>query len=392
MTAEPRCNAALIYGQENLEYDFGPEHPLQPIRLRLTFELVRDLGLLGQPGVSLVSPRRASDEELALVHHEAYIRKAQEYSAPGAKWYAMDTPFGLGTVDNPLFDGMHDASAYSVGGSLVAAEMVMEGRAKHAFNVAGGLHHAMPQLASGFCVYNDVAVAIASVRAKHRCRVMYVDIDAHHGDGVQHVFYESPDVLTVSFHESGEYLFPGTGSVYEMGRGAGYGFSVNVPFEPLTFDQVYLEAFREIVPPLAHRFRPDVIFSQMGCDAHWADPLAHLMLTLQGFRTIYQELHALAHEVCEGRWVALGGGGYQVHTVVPKAWATLFAEMCDTDPGDLVPHSWAMLSQRFERQPISLKFVDERLPRIPDHRLVSVVAAAQRAVTYLKEMVFPEVR
>lgn len=390
--AEPKCNAALIYGQENLAYDFGPEHPLQPIRLRLTFELVRELELLNRSDVSLVSPRLATDEELTLVHHEAYIRKAREYSAPGAKWYAMDTPFGLGTVDNPLFDGMHEASAYTVGGSLIAAEMVMGGRAKHAFNLAGGLHHAMPRLASGFCVYNDVAVAIASMRAKHQCRVMYVDIDAHHGDGVQHVFYETPEVLTVSLHESGEYLFPGTGSVFEVGRGDGYGYSVNVPFEPMTFDEVYLEAFREIVPPLARQFRPDVIVSQMGCDAHWSDPLAHLMLTLQGFRTIYRELHALAHEVCDGRWVALGGGGYQLHTVVPKAWAMLFAEMCDSDPGDLVPHSWAALSQRFERQPVSLMFLDERLPRIPEHRLGSVVAAARRAVAYLKEVVFPQVR
>ncbi|MGQ9676957.1 MAG: acetoin utilization protein AcuC [Chloroflexota bacterium] len=392
LRAESKCNAVLVYGQEYSDYNFGPEHPLQPIRLRLTYELIKALDLLTRPDVALAPPRKATDEELALIHHPNYIRKAQELSVPGAKWYAMDTPFGLGTEDNPVFDGMHDAAAYSVGGSLVASELVMEGRTRHSFNVGGGLHHALPARASGFCVYNDAAIAITSVRQKYGCRVLYVDIDAHHGDGVQDAFYQSPEVLTISLHESGRYLFPGSGDVHEVGRGPGYGYSINLPFEPLTFDQVYLEAFREIVPAAARAFRPDVIVSQMGCDAHWNDPLAHLLLTMDGFRTIYREVHALAHELCEGRWIALGGGGYQLHTVVPKAWALLFAEMCDVAPDDEVPHTWLSLSQRFEKEPVSLRFKDERVPRLPERRVEAITTATQAIVEYLKRTVLPEVQ
>lgn len=367
-------------------YDFGPEHPLQPIRLRLTYELIRALGILTAPGVVLISPRMATEEELALVHSPEYIRQVKDLSQPGARWRLVGCPFGLGTDDNPVFEGMHSASAYTVGGSLVAAEQVIEGRVDHAFNMAGGLHHAHPAGAAGFCVYNDAAVAIASLWQRYQCRAMYVDFDAHHGDGVQEAFYDSPHVLTVSIHESGHYLYPGTGDVHEIGRGAGQGYSVNVPLEPLSFDELYLEVFRQIVPPLARRFRPDVIVTQMGCDTHWSDPLAHLLLTLQGYQTLYREVHELVHQVCDGRWVAVGGGGYQVHTVVPRAWTLLFAEMCDLELENEVPAAWASVSQQYETEPVSMKLLDERSLEVPEQRIVSIRSSAQAAVEYIKEI------
>jgi acetoin utilization protein AcuC len=250
-----------------------------------------------------------------------------------------DIAHGLGTPDDPVFEGMHEASALVAGASLTAAQAVWSGATEHAVNIAGGLHHAMPRNASGFCIYNDPAVAIAWMLDNGAQRVAYVDIDVHHGDGVQAIFYDDPRVLTISLHESGRYLFPGTGFPDEIGA---HGTSVNVALLPGTTDAGWLRAFHAVVPPLVRAFQPDALFTQHGCDTHVLDPLAHLGLTVDGQRSSYAALHALAHDVTDGRWIAVGGGGYELVQVVPRIWTHLLAEVAgiSIDGGTPTPQVW----------------------------------------------------
>jgi acetoin utilization protein AcuC len=234
---------------------------------------------------------------------------------------------------------MHAASAAVCGASITAAEAVATGRARHAFNPAGGLHHARRREASGFCIYDDPAAAIAKVLELHPdWRVMYVDVDVHHGDGVQWIFYDEPRVLTVSFHQSGRYLYPGTGFEDEIGDGDARGTAANVPLMPLTGEDEYLWALEQVVPALAEAFSPHLVLTQLGADTHHGDPLANLGLTMRAYPRMARILHETADRFCEGRWVATGGGGYQAETVVPKVWTIHFAEMCGRP--DLVPAEW----------------------------------------------------
>jgi acetoin utilization protein AcuC len=235
---------------------------------------------------------------------------------------------------------MHDAAAHIVGSTLRAAELVMSGEVRRSFAIAGGLHHARRAEAAGFCVYNDLAVAACWLQRTHQARVMYVDIDAHHGDGVQWIFYGDPEVLTVSFHESGAFLFPGTGFIDEMGEGDGYGYSVNVPFDPHTDDAAFLPAVTELLPQLAAAFGPDVILLQAGCDAHLLDPLTHLRCTTGLYHDMVRAVCDVADEHCGGRVIATGGGGYAIHEVVPRAWSLVWAALCGVDPGNDVPARW----------------------------------------------------
>src|SRR5215472_3351773 len=309
-----------------MAYRLSEEHPLQPLRVQLTVELIRDLGL--DALAEIVPPRRATDDEIALCHAPSYIRLVERLSADEPVPVSEAAAAGFGTPDNPIAPGMHEACAAVVGGSLVAAEAVHSGAALHAFNPAGGLHHAMRDRASGFCVYNDVAVAVAWLRARGH-RVAYVDVDVHHGDGTQALFYSDPDVLTISLHESGRYLFPGTGFPDETGVGAAKGTSANLPLAPYTWDEPWLAAFEATVPPLLRAFRPTVLVTQDGCDTHALDPLAHLLGSTAIWPRVGRRFHELAHELCEGRWLATGGGGYAVREVVPRAWTLLFAEMVE---------------------------------------------------------------
>jgi acetoin utilization protein AcuC len=328
-----------------MAYRLSEDHPLQPLRIKLAVELMRDLGLIEH--CELVPPRQASDAEIGLCHSAAYLDLVRALSDPGRRG-AVRRPAvvasGFASPDNPVADGMHEACAVVVGGSIVAAEAVHGGAALHAFNPAGGLHHAARDRASGFCVYNDVAVAVAWLRARGH-RVACVDVDVHHGDGTQELFYSDPQVLTVSLHESGRYLFPGTGSPREAGAGEGRGRSANLPLMPYTWDEPWLAAFEATVPPLLREFRPTVLVTQDGCDTHFLDPLAHLQASTRIWPRIGRRFHELAHELCEGRWVATGGGGYAVREVVPRAWTLLFAEMVERpelatgliDPAPFVP-------------------------------------------------------
>jgi len=334
---------AFLWRDDLVAYRFADSHPLNPIRLEATLDLLRTSGLLGSLDIASFEPAR--DEDLALVHDERYIRAVQRYSVRRPETLTAQerreaANFGLGTVDNPLFFGMHEAAAMVVGGALRAAELVMDGTVQHAVHLGGGLHHALPERAAGFCIYNDPAAAIAYIRRRWGARVAYVDIDAHHGDGVQWIFYEDPDVLTVSIHESGYHLFPGTGHEHERGRGAAWGTAVNIPLSPGTDDDSWLACFEAVVPAALRAFRPDVLVTQHGCDAHRWDPLTHLAVSTRALARAAAILHGLAHELCQGRWVVLGGGGYELFRVVPRAWTQLWAEVACRPQPQAVPDRW----------------------------------------------------
>jgi acetoin utilization protein AcuC len=319
----------LVWGEQFMSYVLSPDHPLQPERVRLAVYLIRRLGL--DEFAETVSPRVATRAELELAHTPAYIDLVRRLSDPveraGVKFREI-AEGGFGTADNPVADGMDEACAVVVGGSLVAAEAVHRGDALHAFNPAGGLHHARRDRASGFCVYNDVAVAAEWLRRQGH-RVAVVDVDVHHGDGTEAFFYSSPDVLTISLHESGRYLFPGTGFPDEVGTGEGRGFAANLPLLPYAWDEPWLAAFDAVVPPLLRDFRPTVLVTQDGCDTHALDPMAHMQASTRIWPHVGRRFHELAHELCDGRWVALGGGGYAIREVVPRAWTLLFSEMVE---------------------------------------------------------------
>jgi len=335
------------HGQEFQAYNFGPSHAFNPIRQELTLDLVVKAGLL--QAAHIRAPRAARLDELMLFHERGYIEAVQK---AGGSSPVADPGRGIGSPDNPAFSGMHEAAAFRVGATLDAVQDVITGDAEHCANFAGGLHHALPGKASGFCIYNDIGVAIAWLRRTLGCKVAYVDLDAHHGDGVQWGFYDDPDVLTVSIHESGRYLFPGTGDVDETGAGDAAGTSVNIPLLPGTDGESWLECVNTVVPDVIDAFRPDILITQHGCDAHRLDPLTHLSVSVEAMERAAALLHRLAHEYCNGRWVALGGGGYAVWQVVPRAWGLIWANLCDQKPEGRLPEDW--LQTWRERSPVPL--------------------------------------
>lgn len=318
------CDALFVYSDQLLRYRFSEQHPFNQFRLTLTIDLLRQLNALDDS--QIVEPRMASDEELMLIHDPEYV-EAVKKAGRGELSEAAGEGFGLGTEDTPMFKNMHEASAFLVGGTLTAADQVMAGRANHAIHLGGGLHHGFRGKASGFCIYNDSSVAIKYLQKKYKARVLYVDTDAHHGDGVQWSFYDDPEVATYSIHETGRYLFPGTGNINERGHGQGYGYSFNVPLDAFTEDESWLSSYETTLREVAHFFKPDVILTQNGADAHYYDPLTHLSATMQIYKRIPALAHELAHEYCDGRWIAVGGGGYDIWRVVPRAWSLLWLEM-----------------------------------------------------------------
>ncbi|MEN0129413.1 MAG: acetoin utilization protein AcuC [Brevundimonas sp.] len=336
----------VVWSPEMLGYDFGHGHPMTSDRLELTYRLAEQLGVLD--GVELVAPGIASDELLATVHEQDYVRAVRLAAEHGR----LDSARGLGTHDDPVFPHMHEAAARVVAGTVEAARAVWAGEVEHAVNLSGGLHHAMPGAASGFCVYNDAAVAIRATLDAGAQRVAYVDVDAHHGDGVQTVFWDDPRVLTISVHETGHALFPGTGHARETGGPGALGSAVNVALPSGTGDEGWLRAIDAVVPAAVREFAPDVLVTQHGCDSHLLDPLTHLRVTVDAQRLVATWLHDLAHEVAGGRWVALGGGGYAVVDVVPRAWTHVLAIAAHAplDVSTDVPDEWrAMVSERYGR-------------------------------------------
>jgi acetoin utilization protein AcuC len=327
---------AAPWDRRLLDYDFGSSHPLAPVRVELTMELAAALGVLDRISVLDFSP--ADDAALALVHTPDYIaavRSAGESLQP-------DLAHGLGTADDPVFADMHEASALVAGATLRAAQAVHSGSHDHGVSVSGGLHHAMPSNASGFCVYDDPAIAIAWLLSQGVERIAYVDIDVHHGDGVQAIFWDDPRVLTISLHESGRTLFPGTGWADETGGPTAPGSAINVPLPAGTNDVTWHAAFDEVVPAALREFAPQYLVSQHGCDTHALDPLANLLLTVDGQRLAHAKVHELAHEICDGRWVGCGGGGYELVQVVPRTWTHLLAIATGEpiDPETETPETW----------------------------------------------------
>lgn len=331
-------SSALIYSPLYESFDYGPAHPLRMMRLTVAHELMGACGLLSIPGARYIDARMATDDELLLFHRPEYLTVLKDVNEGRPVPWAGH--FGLGPGDNPVFRGLLDWSRLVTGASLQAAELVESGDVGVAFNVAGGLHHARSTRASGFCYINDPVIAIISLLQKGR-RVAYIDIDAHHGDGVQDAFFGDDRVLTVSIHESGNSLFPGTGFVEEMGSGNGFGYSVNVPLPPCADDELFLYAFESIVPPIIEQFRPDIVVSQLGVDSLRGDPLTHLNYTNIGFCRAVDTLRKIS-----AKWVALGGGGYEISNVA-RAWTLAWASMNDIELPDLVPEAFVL---RFREQ------------------------------------------
>ncbi|WP_153730690.1 acetoin utilization protein AcuC [Sporosarcina obsidiansis] len=342
--------ASFIFSPDQLNYEFSETHPFNQKRIILTMDLLKEIGAI-QPD-EIVVPRTATDEELLLAHDAKYIEIVKKASK-GEVNENIGSIYGIGTEDTPFFPDMHEASAFLVGGTLSAIEEVMEGRSRYALNLGGGLHHGFQGKASGFCIYNDSSVAIKYLQKKYGARVLYVDTDAHHGDGVQWTFYDDPSVCTFSIHETGRYLFPGTGNVTERGNGKGYGTSFNFPIDAFTEDESFLHIYHTALREVAAYFKPDVILTQNGADAHYFDPLTHLYSTLKIYEEIPKVAKEIAEEYCDGRWIAIGGGGYDIWRVVPRAWSHLWLTMksIPTPTGPL-PDGW--LKKWQPEAPVSL--------------------------------------
>ena len=382
--------AQLMWDEAVTGYDFGPGHPMDPVRLALTRKLVGALGVDRE--LEIVAAKPAGESTLRLVHRDDYIEAVKAASADPA---GADTSYGLGTLDDPAFAGMHEVSALIAGQSVAAAEAVWRGEVLHAVNFTGGLHHAMPGAASGFCVYNDAALAIARLLELGVERVAYVDVDVHHGDGVQAAFWEDPRVLTISVHEHPRTRFPQSGWPQATGAGAGEGAAVNLPLPAGTGDAGWVRAFHAVVPDLLADFRPQVLVSQHGADTHFEDPLAHLAVSLDAQRAVQLACHELAHEYADGKWVALGGGGYAVVDVVPRSWTHLVAIAAGRPvaPETVIPEGWRQEVYARTRELAPQRMTDGRWPVSwapweggydPADRLDQSVLATRRAAFPLR--------
>jgi len=381
-------SAAVMWDDALTRYDFGPGHPFDPVRIRLTMALAGELGVLSFPAVSVISPEPATDSEIETVHDPRYVAVVRHVG----RALVPAVGFGLGTDDDPVFEGMHEAAALVVGATLAAARSVWSGATAHAVSVAGGHHHAMRANASGFCVYNDPAITIKWLLSAGAERVAYVDLDVHHGDGVQAAFYDDPRVLTISLHEHPATLFPGTGMPDETGTGDGAGYAVNVALPAGTDDAGWLRALDAVALPLLRSFKPTVLVSQHGCDSHRLDPLAHLSLSVDGQRQAQLTMHELAHELCDGRWIATGGGGYALVQVVPRTWTHLLAVAAGAplDPETATPAQWRELARSLTGETAPPTMTDGVPPRYVSFASgMDPDDAVDRAIMRTRSAVFP---
>ncbi|MFH5206741.1 acetoin utilization protein AcuC [Antrihabitans sp. NCIMB 15449] len=334
-------SSSVVWSPSYLGYTWTRGHPMNPTRLDLTMRLARAIGLLD--GVEMIEPSAANDADLLRIHTPDYIAAVKTANTHPVPFDALDPPYGLGSADNPIFPNMHEAASIITGGTLAAAREIAAGRTRRAVSIGGGMHHAMAGSAAGFCVYNDVAVAISWLLDNGYDRIAYIDVDVHHGDGVQRAFYADPRVLTVSVHQHPATLWPSTGYPSECGVGAAEGTSINLAVLPQTSDAMWLRAFHAVVPGAVESFRPQIIISQCGVDTHREDPLADLALTVDGQRAAFLAMRDLADTHAEGRWLAVGGGGYGLIRVVPRSWTHLIAAALDRtiDPTTPIPSSWS---------------------------------------------------
>lgn len=383
------CNCSYIYSDELLNYHFHADHPFNQKRVLLTTELLMAANQLQMKDI--IKPRLASDNELALFHDRRYIEavKKASYNNSVPK-HAFALEYGLGTEDTPIFNNMHESSALIVGATLTAVEQVFEGGQDHVLSLAGGLHHGLKRKASGFCIYNDVAVAIKFIREHYNCRVLYVDTDAHHGDGVQWAFYDDPNVCTFSIHETGRYLFPGTGDASERGIKMGHGYTFNLPLDAFTQDESFLHVYKTAFKEICSFFQPDIIITQNGADAHYYDPLTHLCASMEIYEEIPSLAHKLAHEYCNGKWIALGGGGYDIWRSVPRAWGQIWNVMRDGLPKEgKLPIEWLNKWQpeALKKLPTYWHDLAETIPTIPRKAEINEknIQMLERTLKYLKQ-------
>jgi acetoin utilization protein AcuC len=369
---------AFVYTEDFSKFDYGLTHPLKSFRLKLTYELIKSCGLLSLQDTKLIEPEMANEEDLLMFHEEGYINILKALN--NGRMIPVAEFFGIGPGDNPVFQGMYDWSRLVTGASLKAASLVASGEVDIAFNISGGLHHAMSNYASGFCYINDPVIAIMSL-LKKGYRVAYIDIDAHHGDGVQNAFYKSNKVLTISVHETGNMLFPGTGFENETGEGDGSGYSVNIPMPSGSDDALFIYAFNEIVPPIIKKFQPDIVVSQLGIDSFYNDPLAHLNYTTVGFCEAVRKIREISP-----KWVALGGGGYNMANVA-RAWTLAWVIMNEAEIPDEIPAEFLEKYSQYGFQNKDIRdkdYVEKRLQKSEMRQEVEIV------ISYIKKNVFPE--
>jgi acetoin utilization protein AcuC len=368
---------ALVYSEDWGHFDYGPQHPLRMERLGLTWRLMQAYGLTRLPGASVHAPTPADERDIAVFHAPEYLEVLK--AANAGTQPPRGAAFGLGPGDNPVFRGVWNAAQLVAAGSLMAADLTLGGAADRVFHFAGGLHHALPDRASGFCYVNDAVLAIMRLR-EHGRRVAYVDIDAHHGDGVQYAFYRDPHVLTISLHERGERLFPGTGFVHELGEGDAAGFSVNLPLEAYTDAETYLPAFDAVVPPLLERFKPDVIVAQLGIDSHRTDPLTHLALDVQGFARAFSRIVPMAPKL-----IALGGGGYDLRNVA-RGWTAAWAVINGVELPPTLPEAFAEDGRRYDFGSLGLW---DDAQGLPDDIRRAINEYAARQIDAVQRTIFP---
>ncbi|MBD3230173.1 MAG: acetoin utilization protein AcuC [Candidatus Lokiarchaeota archaeon] len=400
-------NAILIDSKKFQDYDFGPQHPLTPKRLQLTRNLIEQFNLIDGDG-GAEEARYATDKEIQLIHGGKYIRILKEVSDPdyiGAPVWK----YGLGPGDNPIFPNMYESSKLYVGGSLLAADLVMRGKTNHAFNISGGLHHAMgskaldkdgniintgrDDRASGFCILNDCAITAAYLIKNYQTKkIVYLDVDAHAGDGVAYIYYKLPNVLTISIHQHPRTLFPGTCHLGEIGEGEGEGYCVNIPVMPYSHEEAYLKILDEAVAPIIKSYQPEVIITQGGVDTHFSDPLTMLALSTGTYKRFAKFIHELTHEASGGKWIALGGGGYSPD-IVGKAWTLYFAEMSEQPSRvkDEVPASWINLTKDLISKTPAKNIIDDFDPikRLGKENYDKINESADQLIARIKETIFP---
>ncbi len=367
-------STAFLYSKELGSYCYGKAHPMKPLRLTLTYELIEAAGLTNLPNAAIIPARKATEEELSLFHSEKYIKIIEEANTG---IIPVDGPaYGIGESDNPVFSGIYDWSCLSTGASIQAAELIANGTVKRAFSISGGLHHAMPSRASGFCYFNDAAVAIKRL-VELGARVAYVDIDAHHGDGVEYAFYETDKVLTISLHESGQWLFPGTGAVTDRGLNRFKGYAINCPLPPETADTEFVNAFMEIVPVALKAFKPDILVTQLGVDTFYTDPITHLSLTTNGFESMVNFFYETGLP-----WVGLGGGGYNMSNVA-RAWTITWAVMNGVTVPEKIPEEYIKENRDFFHS-------DEMRDTVTTHGLAGKdIKEIAHDIEYIKTDVLP---
>ncbi|MFX1327446.1 MAG: acetoin utilization protein AcuC [Promethearchaeota archaeon] len=377
----------LIYTEEYQKYNFGPDHPLRPLRLKLTYSLMEKLNLLRNERLTILKPRIATQQEIEMIHSPQYVEVVKKLSENPKDKSVIPYHYGLGPGDNPIFKGMYEASALICGASIVAAETVWkEEDFKVTFNPAGGLHHAMKDKASGFCIFNDIGVAIKHLkRLKKDIKIAYLDIDCHHGDGVQWLFYDDPNVLKISYHQDGRFLFPGTGSVNEIGEGKGKGFSINFPLIPGTNNKIFLNLFRKTTPKILEIYTPDILITQLGVDTYFDDPLTQMGFSLSIYRDIAQTMKTCARDYCNNKWLAVGGGGYLM-TVVPRAWSLFLARMLDVELENKLPNSWIKEAKKdapYEETPYLLWDRAEKI----EVQMLSQPEIAKKIIEYTNSLI-----